>query len=169
MNLFQNQHTWKKLSMLLKKINTVVFLDNLKQNIIKNIAQELDCGFNCYYNFRTNEIVTTPSFSHIADEDDFKEAFRDDLEKVKKCKADFVKIEALQSFQSFKIMELFVEQLPNKKLQAELESVLTNKKPFQNFKNRIDNSDYRKTWFDFKQNELENFVKNKLNNGSINH
>ncbi|WP_304156185.1 UPF0158 family protein, partial [Mesonia mobilis] len=110
-----------------------------------------------------------PNFSHIEDEDDFKEAFREDLEKIKNHQADFIKIEVLQSFESFKIMELFIRQLHDKKLQAELESVLTNKKPFQNFKNRIDNSDYRKTWFDFKQNELENFVKNKLNNGSINH
>ena len=144
-------------------------MDNSKQNIIKKIAQELECGFDCYYNSKTNEIITIPNFSHIEDEDDFKEAFREDLDKIKNHQADFIKIEVLQSFESFKIMELFIKQLHDKKLQAELENVLTNKKPFQNFKNRIDNSDYRKTWFDFKQNELENFVKNKLNNGSINH
>jgi len=109
-------------------------LDNSRQNIIKKIAQELDCGFDCYYNSKTNEIVTIPNFSHIADEDDFKEAFRADLEKVKKHQADFMKIEVLQSFENFKIMELFVEQLPDKKIQSELENVLANKKPFQNFK-----------------------------------
>ncbi|WP_158841996.1 hypothetical protein [Polaribacter sp. L3A8] len=31
-------------------------------------------------------------------------------------------------------MKEFVKQLPNKKLQSELENILTNKKPFQNFK-----------------------------------
>ena len=140
-------------------------MDNSRQNIIKEIAQELDCGFDCYYNSKTNEIVTIPNFSHIADEDDFKEAFRDDLEKVKKHQADFVKIEVLQSFESFKIMELFVEQLPDIKLQAELESVLADKKPFQNFKNRIDHSNFRQNWFDFKQSKLENIVENQLNRG----
>ncbi len=140
-------------------------MDNSRQNIIKEIAQELDCGFDCYYNSKTNEIVTIPNVSHIADEDDFKEAFQDDLEKVKKHQADFVKIEVLQSFESFKIMELFVEQLPDIKLQAELENVLANKKPFQNFKNRIDHSNFRQNWFDFKQSKLEKIVENQLNRG----
>ena len=140
-------------------------MDNSKQNIIKQIAKELDCGFDCYYNFKTNEIVTIPSFSHIADEDDFKEAFRDDLEKVEKQKADFLKIEVLKSFQSFKIMELFVEQLPDEILKSKLEKVLANKKPFQNFKYQVDQSDFRKNWFDFKQSELEKIVEIKLNSG----
>ena len=140
-------------------------MDNSRQNIIKEIAQELDCGFDCYYNSKTNEIVTIPNFSHIADEDDFKEAFRADLEKVKKHQPDFIKIEVLQSFESFKLMELFVEQLTDKKLQSELENVLANKKPFQNFKNKIDNSDFRQDWFDFKKNELEKRVETELNSG----
>ena len=136
-------------------------MDNSRQNIIKKIAQELDCGFDCYYNSKTNEIVTIPNFSHIADEDDFKEAFRADLEKVKKHQADFMKIEVLQSFENFKIMELFVEQLPDKKIQSELENVLANKKPFQNFKHKIDLSDFRQNWFDFKQSELEKILATK--------
>ena len=74
-------------------------MDNSKQNIIKKIAQELDCGFDCYYNSKTNEIITIPNFSHIEDEDDFKEAFREDLEKIKNHQADFIKIEVLQSFE----------------------------------------------------------------------
>ena len=141
----------------------LVFLDNSRQNIIKEIAQELDCGFNYYYNSKTNEIVTIPNFPHIGDEDDFKEAFREDLKKIKKYQADFIKIEALQSFEIFKIKELFVEQLPDKKLQSELESVLANKKPFKNFKSKIDHSDFRQNWFDFKQSEIEKIVENQLN------
>jgi hypothetical protein len=137
-------------------------LDNTRQNIIKEIAQELDCGFDCYYNSKTKVIVTIPNFSHIADEEDFKEAFRADLEKIKKHQSDFIKIEVLQNFESIKIMELFVEQLPDKKLQSELESVLSNKKPFQNFKHLIDNSVFRQSWFDFKQNELEKRIENLL-------
>ena len=62
-------------------------------------------------------------------------------------------------------MELFVEQLPDKKIQSELENVLANKKPFQNFKHKIDLSDFRQNWFDFKQSELEKIVKNQMDNG----
>ncbi|MBE0651927.1 MAG: hypothetical protein IH595_13945 [Bacteroidales bacterium] len=139
-------------------------MDNPKQNIIKNIAQELDCGFDCYYNTKTDEIIAIPGFSYLSDEEDFKEAFEKDLKKIEKQKADFIKFEALQSFESFKIMEQFVEQLSDKKLRVELENILANKKPFQNFKNKIDQSDFRQNWFDFKQNELERRVEKNLKN-----
>jgi len=36
---------------------------------------------------------------------------------------------------------------------------LANRKPFANFKNIIDNSDYRQDWFDFKKWYLQNHVK----------
>lgn len=38
----------------------------------------------------------------------------------------------MKSFESFKIMERFVEEFTDKNLQLELENVLSNKKPFQN-------------------------------------
>jgi hypothetical protein len=137
-------------------------LDNTKQNIVKNIAQELDSGFDCYYNFKTDEIVAIPNLSQFSDGEDFKEVFSDSLDKVEKHKADFIKIETLESFESFKIMEGFVGQLCDQKLQSELENALANKKPFQNFKHLIDHSDYRQDWLDFKQNELEKRVENEL-------
>jgi len=144
-------------------------LDNLKQHIVKQIAQELDCRFDCYYNSKTDEIVAIPSFSQFSDEDDFKEAFSESLEKVEKHKTDFIKLETLESFESFKIMELFVEQLPDQNLKSELEIVLANKKPFQNFKHKVDHSDFRQNWFDFKQNELEKRVETELERGKPAH
>ena len=140
-------------------------MDNLEQNIIKRIAQELDCGFDCYYNIETNEIIAVPNFSQVLDEEDFKEAFKDSLEKIENRKADFIKIETLESYESFKIMELFVEQLPAENLKSELKNVLANKKPFQNFKHKVDHSDFSQNWFDFKQSELEKIVEMKLNSG----
>ncbi len=137
-------------------------MDKHKQNIIKKIAQELDCGFNCYLNVKTEEIIAIPSFSHISDEDDFKRAFEEDFKKIKKQKADLIKFEVLESFESFKIMEHFIEQVPDQKLRTELENILVRKKPFQNFKNKIDQSDFRQSWFDFKQKELEKRVETDL-------
>jgi hypothetical protein len=136
---------------------------NSNKNIIKEIAENLDCGFNCYYNSNTNEIVTIPNFSHISEEEEFKEIIQAGLEKVDKQKADFVKFKVLESFESFKIMERFVEQITDQKFKSELENILQKKKPFQSFKYLIDNSDYRQKWFDFKQRELERIVVNQLN------
>ncbi len=140
-------------------------MDKSTQNIIKKIAQELDSGFNCYFNPKTDEIVAIPNFSQYFDDEDFKDAFSDCLKKVENHKADFIKIESLESYESFKIMEFFVEQLPDENLKSELENVLANKKPFQNFKHKVDHSDFRQNWFDFKQTELEKIVETKLNSG----
>ena len=140
-------------------------METKKSNIIKGIAQELDCGFDCYYNSKTDEIIAIPNFSQFSDEDEFKEAFSDSLEKVEKHKTDFIKFETLDSFESLKIMELFVGQLSDQNLKSELENILANKKPFQNFKHKIDHSDFRQNWFNFKQSELEKRVETELNSG----
>jgi len=136
-----------------------------KENIVREIAQELDCGFDCFFNSKTEEIVAIPSFSQFSDEEYFKEAFNDNLEKVKKNKTDFIKFETLESFESFKIMKLFVEQLSDQNLKSELENVLANKKPFQNFKHKIDHSEFRQSWFEFKKSRLEKIVENQLDSG----
>ena len=138
-------------------------MDNSKSNIITEIAQELDCGNDCYYNSKTNEIVSIPDFSQISDEEEFKELFRENLTKVNNEKKDFIKFEVLESFESFKIMELFVEQVTDQNFQSKMENILHRKNPFQNFKHSIDNSNFRQKWFDFKQNELEKIVKSQLN------
>jgi ribosomal protein L11 methylase PrmA len=140
-----------------------------QSELIKEIAQELDSGFDCYYNSKTDEIVAIPSFSQFLDEEDFKEAFNESLEEVEKHKADFIKFEALENFESFKIMELFVDQLSDQNLKSELENVLANKKPFQNFKNKVDHSDFRQNWFEFKQKELEKRIENELERGKPAH
>jgi len=140
-------------------------MDNSQKNIVKEIAENLDCGNNCYYNSKTNEIVTIPNFSNTSDEQELKEFFRDDLNKIKDHKADFIKFEVLESFESFKIMERFSEQMTDEKFKLKLRDILEKKKPFQNFKNTIDQSDFRQKWFDFKQNELEKIVESQIERG----
>jgi hypothetical protein len=137
-------------------------MDNSKQSVVREIAQELDCGNECYYNMKTSEIIAIPHFSQISDEEEFKEIFREHLEKINQKKENFIKIEILESFESFKIMERFIQQLNDQNLKLELQDVLQQKKPFQNFKHKIDQSNFRQSWFDFKQNELEKIVENQL-------
>ncbi|MGB1314192.1 MAG: UPF0158 family protein [Bizionia paragorgiae] len=138
-------------------------MENSKLNIIKEIAQELDCGNDCYYNPKTKELITIPNFGDLLDEDEFRESFGAELKKVTTNKAEYIKIEGIESFESFKIMQRFITQIADKQFQSELETVLERKKPFQNFKYSIDNSDYRQNWFDFKQKELEKIVEKQLN------
>ena len=143
-------------------------MDSHKENIIKNIAQELDCGFACYFNVKTEEIIGIPSFSNISDQEDFKQAFQEDLKKIEKQKSDLIKFDVLQSFEYLKIMENFMERISPKSLQTELGTILAGKRPFWNFKNRIDQSDFRQDWFDFKQKEIEKIVETELKTNKAN-
>jgi hypothetical protein len=135
---------------------------NSKLNIIKGIAQELDCGNECYYNPKTNEIIAIPIFSNFSDEEEFRKYFETELKNIKKNKADLIKIKGLESFESFKIMEQFIDQMAETQFKHELKIILQKKKPFQNFKNSIDNSDCRQDWFEFKKTEMEKIVENQL-------
>jgi len=136
---------------------------SMKTKITKEIAQNLNCGLDSYFNPKTDEIISIPNFSLIADEEEFQAAFKADLQKVSKNKSDYIKVEVLEDFESFKIMERFVNQMPENQLKLDLEKALHNKKPFQNFKYSIETSDFRNLWFEFKQNELEKIVMDKLN------
>tara|TARA_B100002049_G_scaffold216729_1_gene182835 strand:+ start:92 stop:532 length:441 start_codon:yes stop_codon:yes gene_type:complete len=129
-------------------------------NIIKEIAQELDCGNECYFNQKTNELICLPNADLMATagEDYYKEMFREDFKKIESQKKDLIKFEVLESFESFKIMEDFKNQVEDDKFERDLERALNRRKPFQNFKNLIDNSDYREKWFQFKQKEIEKIV-----------
>lgn len=138
-------------------------MENSMSKIIKEIAQELDCGNECYYNSKTAEIIAIPCFSSVLEEEEFRKYFKAELKAVKKDKADLIKIQVLESFESFKIMEQFIDQMTDTRFKSELENILRKKKPFQNFKNSIDNSNFRQEWFDFKKTELEKIVENQLN------
>ena len=135
-------------------------MDKPDQNIINEIAQQLDCGNECYFNQKTKELICIPNADLMAmgDEEYYKEVFKDDLEKVKSQKKDLIKFEVLESFESYKIMEDFKNQINDNYFKEKLNEALNRRKPFQNFKYLIDNSDYREDWFEFKHKELEKIV-----------
>lgn len=130
------------------------------QKIINEIAQELDCGNECYFNQKTKELICLPNANlmETAGEDYYKEMFQEDFKKIESQKKDLIKFEVLESFESFKIMEDFKNQVKDDKFQKNLYLALNKRKPFQNFKNLIDNSVYREQWFKFKHREIEKIV-----------
>lgn len=128
---------------------------------IKEIADELDCGFECYYNLKTKAIIS------IIDEFswDFAdlEAWQEDIDEVEKNYHDYFKFERMRSQDSFKVMADFTESILDSKLQKRLINALSKPKPFRNFKWIIDNSgDYRQQWFDYKLMCQKTWVKNQI-------
>jgi len=137
-------------------------METSKSNIIKTISEELDCGSNCYYNPHSHDIITIPNLDQAWDVDEIREAFKAELQKVNAKKTAYIKIEALKSYESYKIMEDFIMEISDQKFREELATILERRKPFQKYKNRIDESEYRQRWFDFKQRALEEIVASRL-------
>jgi len=106
----------------------------------------LECGFDCFWNTETNELIFLPneSQSSIYDEEPWKE----DRKKIKKKPKSYKCIEGMTSSESFRIMEDFAEiLLDNNTLKTKLFNALNNWKPFRHFKELIDFSDYRQNCF----------------------
>jgi len=123
---------------------------------IKEIAEQIDCGFCCYYNKISGEIVSIPDFEDRMD--DIEEFFGEDLAKIKKDKKNFIRIDKPSAREGFEIMEDFIEEIEDTKLRDELIKALNKKKPFSHFKFIVESSAYRQEWFDFKAKQLQKLV-----------
>ncbi len=136
------------------------------KDVVKEIAGSIDAGFVCYLNMDTLEIEDL--HQDWIDEDYDLEletgVSADELDCFKHREwENCMEFEPLESNESFRIMADFASQLKNIPLQNKLVNALNNRKPFANFKNIIDNSgEERQQWFDFKQEQLENHIKNLL-------
>lgn len=134
------------------------------KEVIIDIAQEIDMGMICFLNTDTMEFDSVLGQSYDAywtgDHDDL---YQEVYEKVNGWEHS-VKIEPPESWQSFKIIENFIENCvpDNDSIKSCLWNAISGGKPFQNFRVIIDNSQYRQLWFDFKQSQLEQFVLEQL-------
>jgi len=117
----------------------------------------LDCGMNAYINRETMEMDFIPDMDRLDDTELWEEHYI----KVTEDWNSLV-IEPMQSRESFKIMEKFIDEIPDENLQQNLIKILGRKSPFANFKDEIDYSDYRQQWFDFKQKMYEEYVMTQL-------
>lgn len=73
----------------------------------------------------------------------------------RKWQNSYIRIQKMNSNQSFRVMEAFLENIKSESLREKLDNALRVSKPFRNFKYLIDNSDYRQNWFDFKFSSLK--------------
>jgi 5'-deoxynucleotidase YfbR-like HD superfamily hydrolase len=127
---------------------------------IKDIAEQLDCGFKAYYHKQNGELVFVPNMDKHYDID--KTAWKEEFAKLRKRTA-FQEIEAMESRDSFTVIEDFANQVNDTKLQEKLFNALNRKHPFREFKFVIDSSgEYRNAWFDFKNKSYIEWVENQI-------
>jgi hypothetical protein len=128
---------------------------------IKEIADDLDAGFICYFNTKTGEIesvIDTDSWDSMDNE-----IWDEIMEKIDENINDYWQFERMESHEAFKVMADFAESIDDPILQNNLIKILNRKSPFANFKAEIDESGpYRQKWFDFKKERYIEWVKEQL-------
>jgi len=130
---------------------------------IKEIADELDSGMLCYFNVKSHELLTTINMDRFGGMGD-DELWQDAQDKIDEQWSDLVEIVAMESHDSFRVMENFTESLDDKELQDRLFFALRGPNPFRNFKYIIDNAgDYRQKWFDYQAQQYVAWVEDQVN------
>ncbi|MCL4483536.1 MAG: UPF0158 family protein [Bacteroidetes bacterium] len=128
------------------------------QKLVHDIAESIDCGLVCFLNPDTLEMEDIPKTlleeGYDLDEDEEDGTINLKYETWEKC----ITIEPRESRESFGIMESFIDEVNDKSLKKRLINALSNRRPFANFKNLIETSNYREQWFAFKQKKLEKSV-----------
>ena len=140
----------------------ILYLENnragISEETVREIAEMLDCGHICYLNPDTIEtvFVLNPASWEYYEESEMDTV---NLEKVDSWERR-ITLTPPESFESFKFMERFVDELPESEssLRNKLISALSHSHPFARFKAVIDSCPYRQEWFDYKQKCLEAYV-----------
>ena len=128
---------------------------------INELADNLDSGLRCFVHKKKNKIVTTPDAINNADSD--SEWWDEANDEIEDNFDSYVEIEKMDSHESFRLMEKFINTVDNVPLRDRLEEALRRPKPFAKFKFDIDNSGpYRQKWFDFKRLQMIEWVRGQV-------
>jgi hypothetical protein len=131
-------------------------------DIVKEIAEQLDCGFRAFIHKTTGQLLFVPDSNNYPDSD--FDSWDEELEQLEKNFTDYYEIDKWTSSEAFETMSAFADQLSDKNLQSRLFDTLRKNKPFKEFKFVINNSgDFRQQWFDFKNKWQQDFVARQLN------
>ncbi|HED08134.1 MAG TPA: hypothetical protein ENI57_08470 [Ignavibacteria bacterium] len=133
----------------------------LTNELIKSIAEELDCGMKVYVHKETKELKSIIDFdsNYFAD----TELWQEDIDEIEENIDEYIQFEKMDSRESFQVMEDFTNTVTDEELKMKLELGLRLSKPFRNFKDIIDDEgEYRQKWFDFKSEKYIEFVKEQL-------
>jgi hypothetical protein len=125
---------------------------------INAIAQELETGMKVYLNRETLE------FKSILDWDDMDDTqfWDEEVAAIEKEWADYIILPKMNSYEAFRIMESFVDEVDDPALKNDLIKILSRRSPFSKFKGEVESSKYRQKWFDYRTKSLEDYVSELL-------
>lgn len=129
----------------------------MSDQMIKEIAENLESGLTCYWNKNTGELKAIFADEVWIDDDD------EDSTEMPFNSDDYIQFNVMESRESFDMMADFVDTVENVKIHRRLSQVLDEPKPFAKFKWELEKSEeYRQKWFDFKNNRYMDYVKTIL-------
>lgn len=135
---------------------------SISNETIKEIAEQLDCGMKCFYHLPTGEVVAYPDSLSMGGDID-EEMWGEDIEKVEENFHEYVPFTAMESHESFRIMEDFIELIEEQTTRSKFEEIIQRRKPFQQFKYLLmDYSHLRQQWFLFKVERYKEYVKEQI-------
>ena len=135
---------------------------SIPEKMIKEIAEMLDSGMLCFYRIPTGEMEYYPDESrgHAGfDEEPWQEM----MDKVENDYLEYIPFAGMESRESFRVMETFVENLSDAYIRQRFTDAISFKKPFQNFNQMLLN--YPKLleeWFTYKSEKYMEWVRDEL-------
>jgi uncharacterized radical SAM superfamily Fe-S cluster-containing enzyme len=129
----------------------------VNETILKEIVDELLCGSKVYLHRDTGEIIAIPE---IEDFMGLEDPWKEDRKKIKAARGKYLVFEQMKSWESFKIMEEFIDQLDNRRMADRLAIAIQKKRPFAHFNAEIsDSGPYREQWFIFREQRYIEWVR----------
>jgi hypothetical protein len=131
---------------------------------VSEIAEELLSGMKVFINPKDLEIVPILDWDGMYGD---SEVWEDELERIDREWPKLVVLQKMPSQRAFTIMEEFIDEVGDKKLQTDLINILTRRSPFANFKAVVESSTYRQKWFDFRDMKYVDYTKELLTENKI--
>ncbi|MEM9052478.1 MAG: hypothetical protein AAGC47_10535 [Bacteroidota bacterium] len=132
----------------------------LSENTVREIADWLQCGLECWvHKVRGTMIFLPNSDDPYYDPEMWDDAFVD----VAGREQEYLVFETMDSSHSYRIMEDFTFNLASCELKYELERALQGPKPFQRFKQSVERSNLRESWYNYKFDAHMDWVKSQVN------
>lgn len=136
-------------------------LCSIPHEIIKRIADELECGMICFLNPDTHEYVSIMGDSYMEHDRELEKEVLDEVEQWNRS----IRIEPMESSDAFRVMSSFIESPysgNDLRMKSRLLNAISGPKPFQHFKNLIEVSPYRQQWFEYRHLAMEEYVKEQI-------
>ena len=127
---------------------------------IKDIAGDIHSGLKCYFNIKTHKILKLVDTDEMGGEGD--EWQQEEIAELEEHFQDYHRIDKMRSRDAFEVMEAFAEQMPAPGLKRRLFMALNKRRPFRNFQNTVDDSDYRQAWFTFRDQRQIEWVERQI-------